>query len=161
MRLMPQADDLTNNLTRMIEAARILSLPILWTEQAPDKIGKTIPQIAGLLKDNSPIEKISFSCCRDAVFMQALGRLEKKQILMTGIETHVCVYQTARDLIAAGFDVQLILDAVSSRNEFNKHVGVEKIKAMGGHVTSVETVVCELLGEAKGNQFKEILKLIK
>ena len=160
-----QAIDLKNelaaNLQKLIRGAQILSIPVLCSEQAPGKIGKTIPEIAQLLAGVPIIEKNSFSCWGEVRFIEALGALDRRQILIAGIETHVCVYQTAADLINAGYDVSVVADAVSSRMPQNKVIGLEKIKEAGGSVTSIETALCELLRRAEGEKFREILKLIK
>ena len=149
------------NLTSMIRGARILGIPVLWTEQAPEKIGKTIPEIKKLLDNSQPIAKISFSCCGDALFMQALAGFSARQVLLVGIETHVCVYQTAMDLVHFGYEVQVVSDAVSSRTKKNKEIGFERIRAAGASLTSTETALCELIRVAEGDHFKKILELIK
>jgi len=159
--LVHQKENLLKNLTNIIKSAQILGVPILWTEQAPQKIGKTISFISGLLNDLKPIEKVTFSCCGDVNFVSSLGVLERRQILLTGIEAHVCVYQTAQDLIRLGYDVYAVADAISSRTAENKQIGLERIRESGGSITSTETAVCELLKVAEGEKFKEIIKLIK
>ena len=159
--LIHQKEELLKNLTNIIKSAQILGVPILWTEQAPQKIGKTITFISGLLKDLKPVEKIAFSCCGDANFVSSLGALGRRQILLTGIEAHVCVYQTAQDLINLGFDVYAVADAVSSRTAENKQIGIERIRESGGSITSTETTICELLKVAEGEKFKEIIQMLK
>ncbi len=154
-------DTTLKNIAGMIQGAKILGIPILWTEQAPQKIGKTTPAIAELLSNLNPIEKTTFSCCADAKFMQALGHHDRKQILITGIETHVCVYQTAQDLVDLGFDVHVVADAVSSRTEENRTAGLERMKDIGAGLTTTEMALCELMKVAEGEKFKQILKLIK
>ncbi len=159
--LMFEKDQFIHSLVRMIKAADILQIPILWTEQAPQKIGPTIPLIAHALPGHHPIEKTSFSCCINPAFMKNLSRINRQQILITGIETHVCVYQTVSDLIERKFQVQVVQDAVSSRTLENKEIGLERIRARGGELTSSETVICELLRTADHPKFKKILSLIK
>lgn len=159
--VMFQKESTLKNIAHMIQGAKILTIPILWTEQAPQKIGKTVSVIAELLKNSIPLEKITFSCCADANFMQALGAINRRQILIVGIETHVCVYQTACDLVNLGYDVQVVADAVSSRTQENRELGLERIKEIGAEITSTEMAVCELLKRAEGEKFKHILKLIK
>ena len=161
MPLIHQKDEFLKNLANMIKGAQILEVPILWSEHAPEHIGKTIPQISKLLASMKPIEKISFSCCGDANFMQALGMLKRKQILICGIEAHICIYQTAMDLINLGYDVSVVADCVSSRTEKNKQIGLERIKELGGMLTSIEMALCELLRIAEGEKFRKILEIIK
>ena len=93
--------------------------------------------------------------------MQALNEVNRKQILITGIETHICVYQTAVDLVEMGYEVQVVTDAVSSRTAENKEVGIQKMSNAGVHITSTEMALFELLEKAEGPRFKQILKIVK
>lgn len=160
-RISHQSEHIIKNIGRMIRGAQILDIPILWTEQYPKGLGATVPELAELLPDHKPLIKSHFSCCGDATFWQALTDLGRKQVMLTGIEAHVCVYQTARDLLAHNFEVEVVADAVSSRLAESKHVGLEKMKALGAAVTCVETALFELLEISGGPRFKEILKVVK
>jgi len=163
-RLFIQMNDkeaLIKGVKAVINGAKILNIPILVTEQAPQKIGKTISEIAGLILNKPLFEKVDFSCCGNVDFVKKIKSLKRKNIVIVGVETHVCVYQTAVDLIARGFKVHVVVDAVSSRTAFNKDIGLQLMKDAGASLTSVETVLCELLKRAQGEEFKEILKLIK
>ena len=146
---------------RLVKGARILELPILWNEQNPDGLGPTIPEIAALLTDQQPLSKLSFSCCGNAEFIKELKKLDRPNLLVAGIETHVCVYQTAADLVDQNYDVQVVADAVASRTAENRQIGLEKCKEAGAALTSTETVLFELLKIAKGDKFKEIIKIVK
>ena len=159
--LVHEKEILLKNLQAMIKGARILQIPILWTEQVPAKIGNTIPEIAQLLKDQQPIEKVSFSCVPNKRFMEILTALNRKQILIAGIETHVCIYQTASDLIKEGYQVKVARDAVSSRSLENKQIAFDAMQQRGVQLTSVEMILCELLKTSEDARFREILKLIK
>ena len=150
-----------NAIIRLVKGAQILELPILWNEQNPDGLGPTIPEIAKLLPDQNPMGKLSFSCCGNEKFIKALNKLNRPNMLVAGIETHVCVYQTAADLVALNYDVQVVADAVASRTPENKQIGLEKCKQAGAGLTSTETVLFELLKIAKGDRFKEIIKVVK
>jgi nicotinamidase-related amidase len=150
-----------DKLAKMIKGAQILGIPILLTEQNPKGLGPTIPEVADLLKNLNPISKFSFSCCGNNGFMQALDSLGRQNVLIAGIETHICVYQTARDLANLRYQVQIVADAVSSRTIENKQIGLEKCKDAGAKVTSVETILFELLKNAQRSEFKEILDLVK
>lgn len=152
---------LFENLQKLIKGAKILGIPILWTEQNPKGLGPTIPEVASLLSDIRPISKLSFSGCGNERFMEALRALNRKQVLLAGIEVHVCIYQTAVDLANLGYEIQVVVDAVSSRTKENKLIGLEKIKEVGVSLTSVETILFELLKVAKGSKFREILKIVK
>lgn len=158
--LMHEKEIVFKNVKAMIKGAQILGIPILWTEQVPEKIGNTIPQIAQLLKDQQPVEKESFSCVSNKRFMEALSALNRKQIVVTGIEGHVCVYQTAADLISEGYQLQIVCDAVSSRSLENKQIALERLKQLGAQMTCTEMILCELLKTTEDKRFKEILKLM-
>ncbi|MBW2568365.1 MAG: hydrolase [Deltaproteobacteria bacterium] len=152
---------LFDNLQRIIKGSRVLDIPIVWVEQNPEGLGPTIPEVADLLSDIQPISKYSFSCCGSDTFLQELDGLNRKQVLITGIETHICVYQTAVDLLDLQYEVQVVSDAVASRTAENIQIGLEKIRDAGGALTSTETALFELIKVGKGDKFKEILRLVK
>ena len=160
-RAMHNKEALFDNLQRIIKGARVLGLPILWTEQNPDGLGPTIRQIADLLPDKKPASKFSFSCCGNQPFMKDLKAVNCKNILVAGIEAHVCVYQTVADLINLKFNVQVVADAVASRTLENRLIGLEKSKADGAALTSTETALFELLKDASSDHFKEIIQIVK
>ncbi|MEJ2724213.1 MAG: hydrolase [Deltaproteobacteria bacterium] len=152
---------LFRNVQNLIKGIQVLGVPILWTEQNPQGLGPTIPEIAHILPNIQPISKMSFSCCRNDRFMQAFKALNRKQVLISGIEAHICVYQTAADMAGMGYEVQVVADAVSSRNIQDKKIGLLKMRDAGISLTSVETALFELLEVAEGKQFKDILKIVK
>ena len=159
--LMHNRTDLFKNLRLMIRGAQVLGIPILWTEQYPKGLGPTVPEVSELLPAIQPIAKKAFSCCGEPAFMSALEPLGRRQLLLTGIETHVCVHQTALDLLEAGYEVQVIADAVSSRTAENRHVGLEKMRDAGVVITSTETALFELMKVAEGPRSREISRLVK
>ena len=161
VRAMHAKERFIDNTITLVEGSRILELPVLWTEQNPAGLGPTLPEIAELLADQNPLSKISFSCCGNEEFMKELKKLNRQTMLVAGIETHVCVYQTAADLVDLNYDVQIVADAVASRTAENKQIGLEKCKQSGAALTSTETVLFELLKIAKGGKFKEIIKVVK
>lgn len=160
-RLMCNSEILFKNLQKIIKGAKILEIPIIWTEQNPEKIGPTINEIAKLVRPVKPISKASFSCFHNEVFMRTLESLSRNQILLTGIESHICVYQTAVDLVNSGYEVYVVEDAISSRVEWNKKIALESMQNSGVKLTCTEMALFEILKVAEGNKFKEILKLIK
>ena len=159
--LMYEKEKLFRNLQILIRGARILDLPIIWTEQYPKGLGPTIPEIGSLLDGLTPIEKIDFSCCGESRFMTKLNAINRNQVLICGIETHVCIYQTTLDLIKLGHEVQVVADAVSSRTRENKEIGLQKMAAAGAAITSVEMLLFELLRAAGTDEFKAISNLLK
>jgi nicotinamidase-related amidase len=160
-RVMHEKEQLFENLQRIIKGIQILGIPIVVTEQNPNGLGPTAPEIAPLLIDSKPVTKFSFSCCGEEPFLREIEKLNRKQILLTGIETHVCVYQTAVDLIEAGYEVHTVVDCVSSRTPENKNLALDKMKSEGARLTSVEIALFELLRTAKSPKFKELSKIVK
>lgn len=159
--LMHDPETYLANLKIMIRGAKILGLPILWAEQLPEKLGPTLPEIATLLSDLQPIAKSSFSCFGNEELQQALSASGRNQILITGIETHICVYQTALDLLRMQKEAHIICDAVASRSPANKQLGLDKMKGAGTQLTSTETCLFELMKNANFPGFGEMVKLFK
>lgn len=159
--LMHGKDALFKNIQVLVQAANILDMPILWCQQVPDALGSTVPEIARLLTDIEPINKSVFSCCGADQFIGKLNESSRNQVLLCGIEAHICVYQTAADLLVKGFDVSVVVDAVSSRTLDNKQIALGKLAADGASITSVEMALFELLRTAEHPKFRQIAKLIK
>jgi nicotinamidase-related amidase len=159
--LMTEKEILFKNVQILIQAARILEMPILWCQQVPDALGPTLPEIAELLTGLEPVNKASFSCCGEQRFNAELNALGREQVLLCGIETHVCIYQTAMDLMEGGLDVTIVADAVSSRTERNRETALARLAAEGAHISSTEMALFELLKTAEHPQFREIARLVK
>jgi nicotinamidase-related amidase len=159
--LMHEKEMLFLNLKRLIQGAQLLGLPILLTEQYPQGLGETSPEIKSLLPNLQPITKMSFSCCGASAFNDELSRLGRKQLLVAGIESHICVYQTVADLLRSGYEVEVVADAVSSRTPENRELGLSRMKDLGATLTSTEMSLFELLRVAGTPVFKEISKLVK
>jgi nicotinamidase-related amidase len=160
-RVMYEKEKLFENLQKLIKGVKLLNVPIIVTEQNPNGLGPTVPDIAPLLIDTKPVTKFSFSCCGEEPFLRQLEMLNRKQVLLAGIETHVCVYQTAIDLIEAGYEVHTVVDCVSSRTPENKNLALDKMKSEGARLTSVEIALFELLRTAKSPKFKEMSQIVK
>ena len=158
---MHDKENLFANSVKLIQGFKTFNLPIIVTEQIPQKLGRTLPVISQELDGIEPIAKETFSCWDDRNFINQLKALSRKHIVLAGIECHVCVYQTALDLISNGYHVHLVSDAVSSRTPENRQVGINAIKSAGAHITSTEMVLFELLRTAADPKFKEIIKIIK
>lgn len=159
--LMYEKEHLFHSIQILIKAAHILRIPVLWCQQCPQSLGPTVPQIAELLGESEPINKASFSCCSEQQFTRKLKGLARSQLLLCGIEAHVCIYQTAVDLLGQGYDVTVLEDATSSRTPENKQVAIRRMPAEGAHISSVEMALFELLRTAEHPQFKQIARLIK
>jgi len=158
-RAMADREALLENCRKLIQGVRILGVPVILTEQV--RIGETIPDIRELLPDVTPIVKAAFSCWRHAPFADALRAQARNQVILLGIEAHVCVYQTCLDLLDAGFEVHLASDAVSSRTAANREVGVGRMAAEGAILASTEMILFELLETASHPKARELFQLIK
>ena len=145
----------------MVKGAQALELPIVWNEQIPDKLGTTISELKELLPEMEPLVKTTFSCCGNESFADNLKSTGRKQVLLIGMETHVCVYQTALDLIAQEYEVYVVSNAVSSRTATDKEIGLQAMVAAGARITSVEMALFEMLGKAQGDQFRQVIKIVK
>jgi nicotinamidase-related amidase len=159
--LMHDKEVLFKNVQTLIQTVKILDIPILWCQQCPDALGPTLPEIEQLLTDNEPINKAAFSCCGDEQFNIRLNELARNQVILCGIETHVCIYQTAVDLLRKGFCVDLVANAVSSRTLENKQIAIERMNAEGVNISCTEMALFELLKTAEHPKFKQVAKLIK
>ena len=153
-------EQVARNVAILARAARILELPTLVTEQYPKGLGHTVPEVSEHL-DVTPIEKVAFSAVDADGFAGALHAAERDQVLLCGIETHVCVNQTVLDLLDEDVEVHVATDAVGSRTDANREAGLAKMERSGAVATSVETALFELLGRAGTPEFKEVQALIK
>jgi nicotinamidase-related amidase len=152
---------LFRNIEILIQTAKALDIPILWCQQNPKALGPTIPQLAALLSGVDPIDKFSFSCCRDKKFISRLDELNRRQAILCGIESHVCVCQTALDFLDNNYEVYVAADTVSSRTAENKAIGLNRMQAEGIRICSTEMVMFELLKTSEHEKFKELARLIK
>ncbi|HDY90481.1 MAG TPA: isochorismatase family protein [bacterium] len=159
--IMFEKEALFKNIGIIIDSFKILDIPILWLEQYPKLLGPTVKEVSSHLEGYKSMPKKTFSAMKDRNILNRFNELGRDQILMIGIETHICIYQTSIDLLSMGIETHVVRDAVSSRTESNKITGLEKIARAGGHITSVETALFELLGIAEGEVFKKILELVK
>ena len=159
--VMKYKDQVVDNCLHLIELAKILQIPLLLTEQYPRGLGTTIPEIQEVLTDYAPFEKTAFDCCREAGFLEKVASLGRKTLILTGMETHVCVLQTALGLMKEGYAVQVVQDAVCSRSKKNFKIGIEFMRDSGTVITGTETVLFQLLERAGTEPFKIISKRIK
>jgi nicotinamidase-related amidase len=153
----PDFERVAKAVATLIEGAEAIGIPVVATEQYPKGLGETAPEVAEHLPDGiHPLEKVQFSAA-DAQGFRLGGRA---QVLLCGIEAHVCVNQTALDLLASGVDVQVAEDATGSRSDENKRIGLRKMERAGATLTSVETALFELLGRSGTDEFKRVQQLI-
>lgn len=148
---------------RLVQTAEIFDLPITLTEQYPRGIGTTHPHILETVEgvEHTRLEKMSFSCCGNQVVAERLSTVNRKQVLIGGIEAHVCVQQTALDLLRLGWEVFVVADAVSSRDEFDYDIALLRMQQAGAIITTAESLMFELAGESGTERFKRVLELVK
>jgi nicotinamidase-related amidase len=156
-----KSDRVIKNTGKLIRACKHLGVPVVHTEQYPKGLGRTVDELKELIREETPFEKLSFSCCGNDDFMKRLRTLGRNDILVAGMETHVCVYQTCVELIEFGYNVHLVTDAISSRSEENRTLGIRCIERAGAVLTSTEMAIFELLRVAEGETFKAISKIVK
>jgi nicotinamidase-related amidase len=160
-RVMPDREALAASLRKLIKGALVLGVPVIFTEQNPRGLGPTIAELASLVPGIQPIPKLSFSGCGDERFRRELEALGRRQVLLAGIELHICVYQTALDLLASGYEVQVVADCVASRRAEDKEIGLAKLRDSGAGLATAEMALFELLKTAEGDVFKEISRIVK
>jgi nicotinamidase-related amidase len=161
LRVMQNPEGVVKNCGVLIQIAKALDIPILWCQQYPKALGLTVAPLAQLLKGLSPTDKLSFSCCGEPDFVKRLEALDVEAVVLCGIESHVCVFQTAMDILHQGLKVHMIADAVSSRTEENRQIGISRMAAAGVIINSTEMFLFELLRTAEHPKFKELAALIR
>lgn len=159
--VMHEKEAFLENAQKLVKGMQVLGVPIIMTEQNPKGLGATLPELMQLMPEVKPMTKFSFNCCQDEGFQQAINNLKRKQILICGIEAHICVYQTALGLLSSGFEVQIVADVVASRAVRNRDIALTRMQSERVKLTTTEMVIYELLQTAENPKFKEILKVIK
>jgi nicotinamidase-related amidase len=156
-------EPLLKNSQLLIRLASVLKVPVLMSTQYTKRLGPTVPRISSLLPETRPIDKQMFSCFGSDAFCSALKRLAgaRNTVLLCGMETHICVMQTALGALREGYVVHVASDAVSSRTESNWKIGLERMRAAGTVLSSTEMMIYELLGSADTAAFKELLPYLK
>ncbi len=160
--VIPEFASIVPRISTAVRGFQILGVPVIVTEQYPKGLGPTAEEILMSLPDDfERIEKETFSSCGSSSFQKQLEALDVSQIVLCGVETHVCVSQTAHDLLDAGFEVHLLTDCVASRFDHDREAGFSKMYASGADPSSVEMALFELMRDSKHERFKEIQALIK
>lgn len=158
---MSEYDLFRSKCARLLEGLNALDVPVLVTQQYTKGLGDTVSEIKQLVEGNQVIEKISFSCCDVPEFMEALRATEKVNVIVIGIESHVCVMQTVIDLLGEYFQPVVVSDCVSSRSQEDKRVAIERMRQEGAIITTYESILFELTRGANAPQFKTISGIVK
>ncbi len=155
--------DLARSGAALLEGAKLLGASAAVTEQYPEKLGPTLPVLAERLSALSAprFSKLDFSACKDPEVDAFLAKCDRKQVIVIGMETHICVFQTVRDLVARGFAVHVPIDGVASRRDDHRVTGLELCRAAGATITTTETILFDWLGRAGSDAFRKVSKLIK
>lgn len=148
------------NCAVLLQSASLLEIPSIYTEQYPKGLGSTVPALLELLQPNQRVEKTVFSCAKEPTFNRKLTS-DRPQIILAGMEAHICILQTALDLQNSGHQVFVVEDAVISRNPHHKANALQRLRSAGVIISNTESVVFEWLGAAEGDHFKAISKLIR
>ncbi len=160
--VIPDFEQIAKRSSIAVKGFQILGLPIIVTEQYPKGLGLTASEINSLLNDDfSFIEKNTFSSYGEPAFVEALQQLHASQVLVCGLETHICVNQTVLDLLNNNYDVHILSDCIASRNEIDKQTGIAKMIKNGANLSTVEMAFFEILKNSKHKNFRDIQKLIK
>jgi len=159
--LVHESAEVERNILKLVRACRVLEVPVMYTEQYPEGLGRTVESLRKLFEGEAPFEKSAFSCCGSEDFMSHLRQLNRNEIMVAGIETHICVYQTSVELIEYGYNVHVVTDAVSSRSAENRAMGIHCIENAGAWLKTTEMAIFELLRVAEGERFKKISRIIK
>ncbi len=159
--VMKERDKVVKNNLHLIELAKMINMPVMVTEQYPKGLGTTVTELREAIPSYRPVEKMTFDCCGQPTFLGELKEHKRKNVVLTGMETHICVLQTCIGLLGGGINVHLVQDAVCSRTKENWKTGVELMRDAGAVVTSTETVLFQLLKVAGTEEFKKISKRIK
>ncbi len=160
MKVIEGAESVLRRIHFLVRVANLLGIPVLTTEQYPSRMGPTHPDLMSHLGVN-PIPKMCFSCARSEDFLNALCALEKRQVILMGIETHICINQTAHDLSERGLEVLVTADAVGSRSPLSHAIGLRRMAEAGITLCHSESVVYEWMETAEDPAFREVLKLVK
>ena len=163
VRAMHNPEALTANVRLLVQSAAILGVPVLATTQNAARLGGLLPALAAALPANTPapLDKLTFSCLADDAFAGALAQSARRQVVLCGLETHICIAQTALDLVRLGYQAHVAADAVSSRTVEKHKLGMERVRDGGVLPCGAEAAVFELLGAAGTPAFRQILPLVK
>ncbi len=155
------AENVVRNIRTLLAFSKKMAIPVLITEQYPKGLGRTVSQIRMEMESILPVEKVSFSCCGAETFNKQLNQTGRKQVILTGIETHVCVLQTADELIQKGHEVHAVADAICSRRKLDWKIGLRWMEKREAMISTTEIIAFQLMKEAGTEEFRGLSKLLK
>ena len=161
MQVMGQRQRIVENIKKLVLLSKLFDFPVILTEQYPKWLGPTIPEVAESLPGYEPISKLHFNCCDLDAFNHRLDSEGLSNVIITGVESHICVFQTCFSILERGYRVHVPQDAIDSRTDENWRVGLDLMKQAGAVITSTETVIYQVLIKAGTKEFKQMLKVMK
>lgn len=161
LKVMESWEETARKVNQLTQAADVLGVPILLTEQYRKGLGKTIPEVLAEIKSPSVFQKEHFSACLEPDFLPLVQSFGRKKVVLVGMETHVCVLQTGLDLIKAGYQVHLVADAVASRSTENRDIAIELFRQAGAVITSTEIVIFQWARRANTEEFRKVLPIVR
>ena len=161
MQVIGREQSIIENIKKLLLLAKLFDLPVIITEQYPKWLGPTLPEIIESLIVYEPVSKMHFNCCDEEDFNEQLNSKNLRNIVVTGVESHICIFQTCASLIEKGYNVHVPMDAVGSRTDDNWRVGLEMLNKAGALITSTESVIYQVLKKAGTKEFKQMLKVLK
>jgi nicotinamidase-related amidase len=161
MEVMGQKQRVTDNIFKLLHLSALFELPVILTEQYPEWLGRTLSEIRESLPAYEPISKLHFDCCDVDAFSNRLDSEGLSNIIITGVESHICVFQTCVSILEKGYCVHVPQDAVGSRTDENWRVGLGLMDKAGALITSTETIIYQVLKKAGTKEFKKMLKIVR
>ena len=159
--VMGKKERVVENINKLVHLSKLFDFPVILTEQYPKWLGLTLPELVEILPQYKPISKLHFNCCDEDAFNNRLESEDLTNIIITGVESHICVFQTCLSILERGYNVHVPQDAVDSRTEENWHVGLDLMKQAGAVITSTETVTYQILKKTGTEEFKKMLKIMR
>ncbi|HMA66418.1 MAG TPA: hydrolase [Desulfosalsimonadaceae bacterium] len=156
-----EAERIRANLQKLIQGARLFDLPMVVTEQNPKGLGPTIPELQPMLEGAAFVSKTAFNACLHSQFVEEVRKTGCRQMLVAGIETHICIYQTVAALLEESLEVHVAADAVSSRTVWDRTTALERMRDMGALIETTEMALFELMKKAEGDNFKQFVRIVK
>lgn len=155
------SETLEKNCEVLIEGLKVVEIPMLVTQQYTKRLLPTLDSLSNAIGTYEPIEKMAFSCCDEPAFAEALALAAKRNVILFGIETHVCVLQTCIDLVQLGYQPVVVYDCVGSRNPVDKEIAIQRMRQEGAIITTKESILFELTRTSGTDTFKAVSKLVK
>ena len=159
--VMPRRDAVVATSALLARVAGTLEVPVIVTRQYPAGLGDTVAELREVCGDRDPVDKTTFDCLAEPGFRERLEGLSRRQVIIAGMEAHICVTQTALSLLGEGYLVHVVADAVCSRRDDDRDVALGRVRAAGAVVTTAESVIYEALGRAGTPEFRAVLELVK